>query len=60
MPVMNGLQLLEACRGKPETKNLNFVIITAQGEQQNVIAALTGGAADYILNRLPPPSSRKR
>lgn len=48
MPGMNGLQLLEACRSKPETKNLNFVIITAQGEQQSVIAGLAGGAADYI------------
>jgi two-component system, chemotaxis family, chemotaxis protein CheY len=48
MPGMNGLQLLEACRAKPETKGLNFVIITAQGEQKDAVAALARGAADYI------------
>ena len=48
MPGMNGLQLLEACRSMPETKALHFMIITAQGEQKDAVAALSRGAADYI------------
>lgn len=48
MPGMNGLQLLEACRSMPETKALHFMIITAQGEQKDAVAALARGAADYI------------
>jgi two-component system chemotaxis response regulator CheY len=48
MPGMNGLQLLDACRAKPETKSLHFMIITAQGEQKDAVSALARGAADYI------------
>lgn len=48
MPGMNGLQLLDACRAKPETKGLHFMIITAQGEQKDAVSALARGAADYI------------
>ncbi len=48
MPGMNGLQLLDACRSKPETRALHFMIVTAQGDKNDSVATLARGAADYI------------
>lgn len=47
MPVMDGLQLLEAMR--KESIDTPVIIVTAQGEIASAVQAMKLGAADYIL-----------
>jgi len=47
MPVMDGLQLLEAMR--KENIDTPVIIVTAQGEIASAVQAMKLGAADYIL-----------
>ena len=52
MPVMNGFQLLEALRGKPETDPLRKVpvlLVTAEGRKEDIVRAAQLGASGYIV-----------
>ena len=49
MPVLNGLELLQACRKEESLKNVGFLMITSEGDQENVIAAVKAGVNDYIV-----------
>lgn len=48
MPKMNGLELLEVIRNKPEWKNLKCFIITTSDEQPERAAAARLGVSGYI------------
>ena len=52
MPVMNGFQLLEALRGKPENDPLRKVpvlLVTAEGRKEDIVRAAQLGASGYIV-----------
>lgn len=52
MPVMNGFQLLEALRGKPDTDPLRQVpvlLVTAEGRKEDIIRAAQLGATGYVV-----------
>ncbi|MDY0744431.1 response regulator [Paucibacter sp. R3-3] len=52
MPVMNGFQLLEALRAKPETDPLRKVpvlLVTAEGRKEDIVRAAQLGASGYIV-----------
>ncbi|ANH67590.1 response regulator [Mitsuaria sp. 7] len=52
MPVMNGFQLLEALRAKPESDPLRKVpvlLVTAEGRKEDIIRAAQLGATGYIV-----------
>jgi two-component system chemotaxis response regulator CheY len=49
MPHFNGMQLLEFCRDTQELKNTPFIMVTAEGNRNVVVQALTAGADDYIV-----------
>jgi two-component system chemotaxis response regulator CheY len=49
MPVMTGLELLEAVRAKPETAHLPFLIVTAEAKKENIVLAAHAGADGYIV-----------
>ena len=52
MPVMNGFQLLETLRGKPETDPLRTVpvlLVTAEGRKEDIIRAAQLGASGYVV-----------
>lgn len=46
MPVMSGLELLEAAR--KQGRDVPFVFVTAYGERNNLLEALRLGAMDFI------------
>lgn len=53
LPGLKGTQFLKIVRDKQTTKNIPVIIISAKNREEDIIAALDGGADDY----LPKPFS---
>jgi len=49
MPNMSGLEFLKSVRAHPEYKSLPFIMVTAEGKKENVIAAVQAGVNNYIV-----------
>lgn len=52
MPVMNGFELLEALRNKPEAdplRQLPVLLVTAEGRKQDIVRAAQLGATGYVV-----------
>lgn len=49
MPNMTGLEFLKALRASEEYKDLPFIMVTAEGKKENVIAAVQAGVNNYIV-----------
>lgn len=49
MPNMTGLELLKACKADNDLKSIPFVLVTAEGEQKQIIEAAKAGVSDYVV-----------
>jgi two-component system chemotaxis response regulator CheY len=49
MEPMTGLDLLKQVRANETTKNLPFIMITAESKTENVVAAKQAGVSNYIV-----------
>ncbi len=49
MPVMDGLQLLQAIRQDAGLNHLPVLMVTAEAKKENIIAAAQAGADGYIV-----------
>lgn len=49
MPEMSGLELLKAIRASKDNKDLPVLMVTAEGMQENIIAAAQAGVNNYII-----------
>lgn len=49
MPNMSGLDLLKAVRADAATKDIKFLMVTAEALQENVILAVQAGVNNYIV-----------
>ena len=49
MPVMSGLEVLAQLKRNPLTEHIPVILITSNGEDQNVAEGLDMGAFDYII-----------
>lgn len=49
MPNMTGLELLEKVRATDVTKELPVLMVTAEAEKENIIAAVQAGVSNYIV-----------
>ena len=54
MPVMTGIELLKRVRAMPEFENLPFVLITAEGEADQVKEAIDSKVSNYIKKPITP------
>ncbi len=52
MPVLDGLEVLPRLRAACAT--CEVVVLTASGTEENLLAAIRGGAAGYLLKSEPP------
>ncbi|MEC8467263.1 MAG: response regulator, partial [Pseudomonadota bacterium] len=48
-PNMTGLEFLKVLRSSEEYKDLPFIMVTAEGKKENVIAAVQAGVNNYIV-----------
>lgn len=49
MPNMQGIDLLKACKADPKLAGIPFVLVTAEGEQKQIIEAAKAGVSDYVV-----------
>jgi two-component system chemotaxis response regulator CheY len=49
MPGMNGLDLLKKVRADEKVKKTPFLMITAEGEQGNVLIAVKAGVSNFVV-----------
>lgn len=49
MPKMTGLELLKAIRGDDALKDIPFLMVTAEAQQENIIEAVKSGVSNYIV-----------
>lgn len=49
MPVMNGLEFIQAVRAQPSFNHIRIMMVTTETEQSQVIRALEAGANEYLM-----------
>lgn len=49
MPGFTGLEVLRRVRATAKTKDLKFLMLTAEAYQENVVEAVKAGVTDYIV-----------
>ncbi len=49
MPIMDGHEMLEALRKKPECQNISVIMLTARSQTQDIARANACGIDDYIV-----------
>lgn len=49
MPEMTGIDFLVAVRAHETFKSIPFLMVTAEGEKQQVVRALKSGVSDYLI-----------
>ena len=54
MPVMTGIELLKAVRSDDDLKGIPFIMVTAEGQKDNVIKAAEAGVSNYIVKPFTP------
>jgi two-component system phosphate regulon response regulator PhoB len=54
LPGVDGLTVCRKMKGNPKTRGVSIVILTAKGEETDVVAGLNLGADDYITKPFSP------
>ena len=60
MPGMTGVDVCRRVRETPSASMLYLLLLTARGEQDDVVAALEAGADDFVVKPFHPPELRAR
>ena len=60
MPEIEGIEVLEKCKAKPETANIPFVMVTAESERKAIVRAMRAGAHDYIVKPISKDDLAKK
>ncbi len=53
MPHMSGIELLKAVRTSEEWKDLPFLMVTAEGQKEQVLEAVKSRVSNYIVKPFP-------
>lgn len=49
MPKMSGLELLKEIRADPNLKETPFLMVTAEGQKDNIVEAAKAGVSNYVV-----------
>jgi len=60
MPNMDGLALLDQLQGVEQLKRIPFIMVTGEAQRDRVVAALRGGARNYIVKPFTPETLRQK
>ena len=60
MPNMTGLELLKAVRGDKDLKDTPFIMVTAEGQKENVVEAVKAGVNNYIIKPFTPETFQEK
>jgi len=54
MPIMTGYDLIKKCKTTDQLKNLSFIMVTAERDKKNILAAFNAGATDFVTKPFSP------
>jgi two-component system cell cycle response regulator len=54
LPGMDGLEVSRRLKDQPESSNLPVIMVTAQGDRQNMVKAVQLGVRDYVTKPWEP------
>lgn len=60
MPKMSGLDLLKAVRANEATKDLPFVMVTAEAQKENILEAIKHKVSQYIVKPFTPETLKEK
>ena len=60
MPKMNGLELLKAVRSNEETKDIPFIMVTAEAQKENILEAIKYKVNQYIIKPFTPETLKEK
>lgn len=60
MPIMTGMDFLKAVRADEKMKTIPFIMVTAEGKRENVIAAVQAGVNNYIVKPFNAATLREK
>ncbi|MEN3038903.1 MAG: chemotaxis response regulator CheY [Candidatus Kryptonium sp.] len=60
MPKMSGLELLKAVRSNEQTKDLPFIMVTAEAQKENILEAIKYKVSQYIVKPFTPETLKEK
>lgn len=60
MPIMTGIELLREVKSDDRYKKIPFIMVTAEGEKQKIIEAITLGVNQYITKPIERDNLRRK
>ncbi len=60
MPNMDGLDLLKAVRGDEGLKDIPFIMVTAEGQKDNVLEAVKAEVSNYVIKPFTPETLEEK
>ena len=60
MPQMSGIELLKTVRATEAWKDLPFLMVTAEGQKENVIEAVKNRVNNYIIKPFTPETMMEK
>ena len=60
MPNMNGLDLLKAVRSDKKLKRIPFIMVTAEGQKDNILEAVKAGVSNYVIKPFTPETINEK
>jgi two-component system chemotaxis response regulator CheY len=60
MPVMTGLELIQALRANPKFKALPILMVSAVGQKEEIVQAIAAGANGYIVKPFEPETLHEK
>jgi two-component system, OmpR family, alkaline phosphatase synthesis response regulator PhoP len=54
LPFMDGFELLEQIRAKPDWSAVPIIMLTSKAQEKNIVRALEAGANDYVVKPFQP------
>jgi DNA-binding response OmpR family regulator len=49
MPLLDGFSVLARLKADPELRAIPVIMLTARGQERDILSGLQGGAADYVV-----------
>lgn len=54
MPIMTGFEFVVETRKHPEWRHVTLMMVTTEGEQDQIVRALAAGAHEYVIKPFTP------
>lgn len=60
MPRVSGMEFLQRVRADKRFENLPFLMVTAEGELKQVVAAIQAGVSEYMVKPFSPDTLKRK